>query len=198
MHYNQTATALPLPALLTQWQVKQQTIAQSQLWFFLLTATAVASNSIYYCTVPLVGFGIIAGSTLPRRKAITVLLTMWLVNQLLGFTVRHYPWTFSTFAWGWVMGIGAVLATLLASVKPKFSQKRLSGHLLWLGTMLLTGYIFYELVIWLAGFALGAVEGFTLPILWGIFVGNAMWALALTLIHGIIAWRTSPSVPANL
>ncbi|MGH8001559.1 MAG: hypothetical protein ACREPR_19590, partial [Brasilonema sp.] len=112
MLHHQTATALPLPTGLTQWLFKQQAIAQSQLWFFLLTATGVASNSIYYCTVPLVGFGVIAGSTLPRRKAITVLLTMWLVNQLLGFTVRNYPWMFSTFAWGWVMGIGAVLATL--------------------------------------------------------------------------------------
>jgi hypothetical protein len=35
-----------------------------------------------------------------------------LANQLVGFTVLHYPWTASTFAWGVVLGAVAVLATL--------------------------------------------------------------------------------------
>ena len=82
------------------------------------------SNILYYCTVPLVGIGVLAGTTLPRRRALTVLLTMWFVNQLLGFTVRGYPYTVSTFAWGGVMLLRATLAVLLASLRPIFHHNQ--------------------------------------------------------------------------
>lgn len=187
---NNTKTSINslLPKLSDRWQIASQTIAHSRSWFYLLIALGSMSNVVYTCTVPLVGFGVIAGATLPRRKAVTVILCMWLINQLLGFTIHHYPQTFSTVAWGCVMGFGAVMVTLLSSLKPKFGQARLSKHFLWLGITLLAGYALYEFVIWLAGFFLGGIDGFTLPILWSILMGNAVWAIALGGIHALLVW----------
>jgi hypothetical protein len=167
----------------------QCSVGQSRTWFLALTALAAMSNVIYTCTVPLVGFGAIAGATLSRRKALLVISSMWLVNQVLGFTMRQYPQTFSTFIWGIVMLLGAVLATVLAFF---FTQNKAKGFLNYLsqvGLALVGGYVVYELIIWLAGFALGGVSGFTLPILWQIFVGNAVWAIGLVGIYSLLVWR---------
>ncbi|NJR64103.1 MAG: hypothetical protein HC772_00210 [Leptolyngbyaceae cyanobacterium CRU_2_3] len=125
----------------------------------------------------------------PSTALITV-LSMWLVNQGLGFTIRHYPWTLTTFAWGPVLALGAILVMLLASVKPKLSQQGLTGYGVWLATSLVAGFGVYELVIWLACIVLGGCDSFTPPILWGIFQGNATWAIALIGIHSVLVWQT--------
>ncbi|MBW4553571.1 MAG: hypothetical protein KME35_21025 [Aphanocapsa sp. GSE-SYN-MK-11-07L] len=176
------------PSTVLNWHQGWETIATSRLWFFLLVGLGTMSNVVYTCTVPLVGFGAIAGSTLIRRRAIATAMTMWLVNQMLGFTLHHYPLTLSTFAWGFVLGLGTLLVTLLASMNPPFAQNQTIGHYQWLGIAFAVGFILYELVIWLAGLALGGGEGFTLPILGGILMGNAVWAIALSSIHALWVW----------
>lgn len=172
-----------------RWQIAAQAIAQNRFWFFLLTALGSTSNVVYTCTVPLVGFGVIAGSTLSRKKAVTMITTMWLVNQILGFTIHQYPLTFKTFVWGGVIGLGALLATLFASIKPRFVASELKNHYLWLGIAFVGSYIVYELTILLASFFLGGLKNFTLPILWSIFVGNAAWGIPLALGHGFLIWQ---------
>lgn len=186
MSYLKTITKPRSSEKLDRWQIAEKAIAHNRLWFFLLTALGSASNVVYTCTVPLVGFAAIAGSTLSRNKAITMVLTMWLINQILGFTIHQYPLTFNTFVWGGVLGLGALLATIFASLKPRFVASELKNHCLWLGTALIGGYIVYELTILLAGFFLGGLESFTLPILWSIFIGNAIWGIPLALGHGFL------------
>ena len=170
------------------WQWGSRSLYDSRLWYYGLLAAGSVSNVLYYCTVPLVGIGVLAGTTLPRRRALMVLLTMWLVNQLLGFTVRGYPYTASTFAWGGVMLLGATLAVLLSSVRSAFSHNQ-PRHGLWLALSLLLGFILYELVIWLGGLVLGGVHGFTLSMLAEVLLGNALWGAGLAVIHGALVQR---------
>lgn len=184
-----TITKPRSPEKFDRWQIGAEAIAHNRFWFFLLTALGSASNVVYTCTVPLVGFGVIAGSTLSRKKAVTMVMTMWLVNQILGFTIHQYPLTFKTFVWGGVIGLGALLATLFASLKPRFVASELKNHCLWLGIALIGGYVVYELTILLATLFLGGLESFTLPILWSIFVGNAVWGIPLALGHGFLMWQ---------
>ncbi|MEO0827407.1 MAG: hypothetical protein AAFX95_18685 [Cyanobacteria bacterium J06639_16] len=187
----QTAT------LQTPWQRGSYFLYDSRAWYYGLLAAASTSNVLYYCTVPLVGIGILAGATLPRRKAVVVLLAMWLVNQLLGFTVRGYPYTVSTFTWGGVMLLGALLTVWLAAMRLPFRQDPI-GYSLWLSGCLILGFCLYELVIWLGGFALGGVHGFTLAMLWQIFLGNALWAVLLSGMHGVLAWKQGHSTPSTV
>jgi len=145
---------------------------------------------MYSCTVPLVAFGAIAGATLPRRRALTTVASIWLVNQVLGFGIRQYPWTLSTLSWGLVLGLGAVWVMLFASLKFKLSQNSLSAYGAWLGIALVAGFGIYELTIWLASFVLGGSDSFTLPILWGIFQENTLWTISLIAIHSLLVWDT--------
>ena len=181
----------------SRWSWGARSLYYSQLWYYGLLAAGSISNILYYCTVPLVGIGVLAGTTLPQRRALTVLLTLWFVNQLLGFTVRGYPYTISTFAWGGVMLLGAILAVLLASLRPVFRHDQLR-HGLWLTLSLLLGFSIYELVIWLGGLALGGVHGFTIPILAEVLLGNALWGGGLAAVHwGLVQhwmrWQDAPS-----
>ncbi|MDV2994821.1 MAG: hypothetical protein N4J56_004475 [Chroococcidiopsis sp. SAG 2025] len=91
-----------------------------------------------------------------------------------GFTIRQYPQTFSTFTWGVVMLLGAMLATVLAFFLTQNKAKGFLNYLGQVGVTLVGEYMVYELVIWLAGFALGGAAGLTLPLLWQIFVSNAV------------------------
>jgi len=186
-----------LTTLESSWQWGSRSLYDSRLWYYGLLAAGSISNVLYFCTVPLVGIGVLAGTTLPRRRALTVLLTMWFVNQLLGFTVRGYPYTVSTFAWGGVMLLGAILSVLLASLRPAFHHTPLR-HGLWLTLSLLLGFCLYELVIWLGGLALGGVHGFTLSVLAEILLGNALWGGGLAAVHwGLVQrwmrWQDAPS-----
>jgi hypothetical protein len=170
------------------WQQGCRAIAHSRFWFVLLLSLATVSNVIYTCTVPLAGVGAIAGSTLPRRRALQVILSMWFVNQLLGFTVRQYPWTLSTFVWGPILLLGAVLSGVLAWQKPRFSQRGFTGYSAWLTFALVAGFVVYQLVIAIASLGMGGLEHFTPQIVWDVFRGNAIWAIALTIVHSVLVW----------
>ncbi len=181
----------------TPWQWRSRSLYDSRLWYYGLLAAGSLSNVLYYCTVPLVGVGVLAGTTLPRRRALTVLLTMWCVNQFLGFTMRGYPYAVSTFAWGGVMLLGATLAVCLASVRPAFDHDQ-RHHGRWLALSLFLGFAIYELVIWLGGLALGGVHGFTLRVLGEILLGNVLWGGGLAAVHWALVqrwvrWQDAPS-----
>ena len=82
------------------------------LWLALLVSASVAFSLGFACAVPLAAFAAAAALTLSRADALALIFLVWLANQLVGFSVLGYPWTVSTFAWGVVLGVVAVLATL--------------------------------------------------------------------------------------
>ncbi|MEM6502947.1 MAG: hypothetical protein AAF685_14055 [Cyanobacteria bacterium P01_C01_bin.89] len=112
--------------------------------------------------------------------------------------MRGYPYTVSTFAWGGVMLLGATLAVLLSSMRSTFSHNQ-TRHGLWLTLSLLLGFVLYELVIWLGGWVLGGVHGFTPAILAEILLGNALWGGGLAVVHGALVQRWMPlkDAPSN-
>ena len=84
------------------------------IWLTLLVAASVAFSLGFACAVPLAAFAAAAALTLSSADALVLILLVWLANQLVGFSVLGYPWTVSTFAWGMVLGVVAVLATLVS------------------------------------------------------------------------------------
>ncbi len=103
---------------------------------------------------PFVCLGIIAGATLPRRRAIVTATTVWLANQFCGYTLHNYPRTFNCLAWGLVLLAGTLLVTLLSGYKPLFSQGALAHHYFRLTGTFIGGLILFEFVILGAGFLL--------------------------------------------
>ena len=54
--------------------------------------------------------------SLPRRDALLLTVALWLVNQIIGFTVLHYPLDGMTLTWGAILGGVAILSTIAAQM----------------------------------------------------------------------------------
>jgi len=177
------------PTLSSRWSMGCRAIAQGKSWGFLLTVLGSASSAIYPHP-PLVSFASIAGVTLTPKKALLVAMAIWLINQVYGYSLRDYPRTIDSFAWGLGMGLGTLLVTLLAAKRPKFSRERVSGHFLWLGATIVGGFVLFEGLILLFGLLLGSEHSLTLSLLGRLFVKEVIWAIALGLGHMFLVRRS--------
>ncbi|NJL42390.1 MAG: hypothetical protein HC856_08540 [Pseudanabaena sp. RU_4_16] len=175
----------------TQWNESCRAIAYGRFWTIFLVCVGSISNLVYTCTLPFACLGVIAGMTLPRRRAIAAAFLIWTANQACGFTIHNYPHTLSCYAWGIVLLMGTLLITYLANQKPIFTNGAIVPHYLRLGGWLIGGFILFQLVILFAGMALSTSP--TAPdVLWQILAGNSLWTAGLTLAHGFLVWdRTS-------
>jgi hypothetical protein len=167
---------------LNLWQVARGAIASSKWWQTFLIVVGSAS-SIVYPHVPLVGLAAVAGNTLTRKKALVSVTSIWFANQLYGFIIRQYPKTLESLAWGLVMGLGIFTVTWLVTLQPKFSRNNWQGYLLWLAISIVGGYAIYQGSIVLIAQLMGG-HGLSSAILWGIFVKDVVWAVALSTVHG--------------
>ena len=161
----------------------------SRRWLLILIFLGAFSCTMNLCTVPLVGFAAIAVSTLSRRQGVICLSVIWAVNQGLGFGLRGYPLDMSTVAWGVVMLGGALFALVLGhaiqrggSTRPLTRPANFATRV---ASPLLTGFLAYELILWLANFQLGTVGGFAPAVLGSVLLTNGLWALGLSLVFGV-------------
>ncbi|CBN56575.1 MULTISPECIES: hypothetical protein [Kamptonema] len=189
MNFVQSLTIPTNENLSAQWRLGCRSLSQGIFWQALLITVGSLSNLTYTCTLPFVCLGVIAGTTLTRRRAIVTATTIWFANQLCGYTLHNYPRTFNCFAWGLVLLTGTLLVTMLASYKPLFSQGTIAQNYLRMGGRLTGGFVLFELVILLAGLLLEGKCVLTLPILWSIFAGNVVWLSALAIAHGFLVWE---------
>lgn len=80
-------TAIPQSS---QWSITWNRVASDRRWTFLLIAMGVFS-SIIYPHPPFVAFGAVAGTTLKPKRAVLIAMSIWLMNQVYGYTVRQFP-----------------------------------------------------------------------------------------------------------
>ncbi|MBF2055983.1 MAG: hypothetical protein IGQ45_01925 [Cyanobacterium sp. T60_A2020_053] len=168
------------------WVNCQKTVNNSSIWFFSLLALGSFSNVVFTCALPLVGFGALASTSLSKSKAIITILLMWLVNQVIGFTMRDYPLDFSTFAWGVVILLGGLLATMFGLFRFERYSSSFRQYLISIFASLMIGYIAYQAMIWVGGAVLGGLHGFNLAVLWQVFSVNALWTIALMVVHNVL------------
>ncbi|HHP7230048.1 MAG TPA: hypothetical protein ACFCUY_04225 [Xenococcaceae cyanobacterium] len=169
------------------WQIALEATAKSNWWQMFLIAVGSAS-SVIYPHVPLVGFAAVAGNTLTRNKALISAMSIWFANQLYGFAIRAYPKTLESLMWGLVMGLGILAVTWLVTLQPKFSRRNFRGYLIWLAISFISSYAIYQGSIVLVAQWMGG-HGFSSAILWGIFLKNFIWAMALFGVYGCILLR---------
>jgi len=71
-------------------------------------------------------------------------MAIWLVNQVLGFTVLGYPWTVDTMLWGFAIGATALLAAVLASAVMRL---RLGDNVIAIGAAFVVAFAAYGRVV---------------------------------------------------
>jgi hypothetical protein len=138
-------------------------------WLALLVTASVTFTLGFACAVPFAAFGAIAAMTLKPRDALLLSTTVWLVNQVIGFTILHYPWDASALTWGAVLGAVAVLNTIAAQAVIRW-RGRVGASLAGFAA----AFIAYEGGLYLVSATwLGGTENFTVVIVTRILAINA-------------------------
>jgi len=168
------------PLFVKGWQA----IAYSRLWAMILLAVGVAS-SLTSAHAPLAAFATVAGLTLPRPRAIGMVMAIWLVNQGLGFTLWRYPLEQTAIAWGLIMGLGAFLAVLLSSRRPVLMQQTWGGYCRWGAVAFIGSVVLYQGLILLAFPLLSSGHSMGWGLVGKLVLKQGMWAGGLAAAHAL-------------
>jgi hypothetical protein len=152
------------------------------LWLALLVAASTVFSLGLACAVPLAAFAAAAALSLSRRDALLLIVLVWLANQVVGFTLLGYPWDASTFAWGAVLGVVAILATLAGwGIAGRLAN---AGRAFTPAATFLAAFAVYEATLFaVSASMLGGTEIYTLAIQGRIFVINAAAFIGLLALH---------------
>ena len=129
------------------------------LWIGLVCVASIALSRAFACATPFAALATVAAFTLRGRDAIALVLSVWLVNQLVGFGLMHYPLLPSTFAWGAAIGVAALAALAAAG---SLKQLRLPAAIA-LPLALLAAYGAYELALFGTSLLLASGPGAFAP-----------------------------------
>jgi hypothetical protein len=142
------------------------------LWLGSLVAASVVFGVGLACAAPLAAFAAAAALSLSRRGALLLITLVWLANQLVGFTVLHYPWTASTFTWGVVLGAVVILATLAGQwIADRLADARRAFTVM--ATFLIAFAVYEAALFAVSATWLGGTEIYTAAIQGQIFAINA-------------------------
>jgi hypothetical protein len=135
----------------------------------LLAASSVALTLGFACALPLAAFATISALLFKPRAAVIAVLTVWLMNQIIGFSFLHYPTDASTIAWGVALGVIGLLSLGAAFL----ALSRLAGLVGMLASFL-AAFVVYEGAVYVVCLSSGTgVGSFTAPIMTRIFLINA-------------------------
>jgi hypothetical protein len=152
------------------------------LWLALLVAASVVFSLGLACAVPLAAFAAAAALSLSRRDALLLIVLVWLANQLVGFTLLDYPWTASAFAWGAVLCVAALLATLAGQwIAGRFANAH--GAFTATATFLAAFAVYEAALFAVSATLLGGTEIYTAAIQGRIFAINAAAFVGLLALH---------------
>ncbi|WOJ88477.1 hypothetical protein RZS28_11640 [Methylocapsa polymorpha] len=151
------------------------------IWIALLVAASIAFTLGFACATPFAAFAAAAALTMTRRNALFLVGLVWLANQGVGFGVLHYPWTADCLAWGFGLGVVALLSTLAAEFGAKHfiaADRTVASTAAFLSAFALhEGLLFMASIIFQSG-----VEAYAPAIVGRIFAINAVAFLGLLVV----------------
>jgi hypothetical protein len=145
--------------------------------FALMTISCALASFALACATPFAAFAVVTAACVPARPAFLVVTGAWLVNQTIGFGVKHYPIDANTIAWGFAIGAAALAATGASGLALR-SMPSLRTPLA-LALSLVCAYAAYEAVLLAATPFLGGASAFTPAIVARIGLTNGAWLIGL-------------------
>ncbi len=152
---------------------KQATTA-ALIWTAILGATSIFGSYFFACVFPFAAIATLAALTLDVRRGALLVGASWLANQIVGFTLMHYPQEFSTVALGMSLGLGALAAYGVAG----FVLRRIAQPLGTLGA-LVSAFVAYQLVIYVGALGFGGADNFSAAIIRAVALNDALWFAGL-------------------
>jgi hypothetical protein len=168
-------------------------VAEAIAWPAVLGLVTVAGSLAASCMTPFAALAVMVAATLPTGRAVSTLVAIWLVNQLIGFTVLGYPHSLPALASGLSLlagGLAALLVATLAGVRSGSPPRLIVGFVL--------GFAVQELVIYAADLVIGGTETFAPRYMVPIALAEAVWfAILVGLSAGLqrLAPRLAPHAP---
>lgn len=92
-----------------------------------------------------------------------------------------------------MLGLGTLIVTALALLRPTFSQKTLRGYCLWVGAIALGGFAVFESLILAVDWLLTGSHTLTWAIAQGILINTTIWTIALAVLYLVFIRFTTPS-----
>lgn len=151
------------------------------IWLILLLLSSLVFSLGFACATPLAAFGAIAAVAFSRRDALILSGAVWLVNQVIGYTVLRYPWGVTSVSWGLFLGG----ATIIASVSSRWIYRHSkTPYFLRLVAAFIAAFAVFEVSLYaVALFVPGGVQDFTTDIVVRIFAINGGAFLGLLALH---------------
>lgn len=135
---------------------------------FMLVVVAAVACSLLGCAVPFAALAAAAATYCSLRTGVLVVVTAVVLNQVLGFTVHHYPRDPATIAWGVAIGVAA-----LASFGAARLLRRASP------AAFVAAFVILEAVLMLFSLRLGDWGAYAPAVLLPLLLVNAAWFAAI-------------------
>lgn len=150
------------------------------LWIALVIALATLGSFAYACAAPLAAVAALAALTLGRTEGLVLVIAAWLVNQGVGYLLLSYPHTFTSYAWGVAIGVGAVIGYFAA----RAVMRRDISALIGLPFVFFAAFVFYQAGMFASAMTFTQAESaFSTAIVSEVFVINAVAFAGFVLVH---------------
>jgi hypothetical protein len=164
------------------------------LWSAVLGLTAAVGSYGLACVFPFAALAALAAVTLPTRQAAGLLGAMWLVNQVIGFTLLSYPHDGQAVAWGAIIGVAAFAGLAAAKMAYGAEKKLVSLRTV---AALAASIIAYQAVMFVGAYVMNGFESSTAAIVADVARNDVMWfaglaALRFALNASLPRWFAAP------
>lgn len=161
--------------------------ARRWLWILLLTAASVFVTLGMACVTPFAALATLAALHMSRRDGLSLIAIAWIADQAVGYGLLQYPRTVSSFAWGVVLGVAAILA--LVAARALCNRLRARG-LVTAGAAAFAGaFVAYQAVLFAATTVLASgSEAFSLPIVGWVLRVNLLSLAGLLILYRLAVW----------
>ena len=167
------------------------TATSALIWTAVLGASAIFGSYFFACVLPFAAIATISALTLNVRRGAALVVATWFANQVVGFTLMHYPQTLDTYALGLSLGFGALAAYAVARAVLRAGRTPLRT-----AAALGGSFVSYQLVIYLGALGFGGVENFSPAIIGGVALNDAIWFVLLAALH-VSLTRIAPTLFAG-
>lgn len=150
------------------------------LWIAGIAALCVGGSYVYACAAPFAAIAALAALKMDRTSGLALVVVAWLANQAIGFAVLDYPHTASTYAWGLVIGVAAVIG--FAAARAITSAEK--APLLTGVAAFAASFVFYQTGLYAVSFILGGSEyAFSLEVVGYVLRVNVVAFAGLLILH---------------
>ncbi len=160
-------------------------VASRWVWVGLTAIASVFLSIQLQCVLPFAALAAIGVLDLRRSEALTLVGLAWGINQVLGYTVLGYPHEVQSYAWGLMIGLGAVAAVFAGEPVRELLSKQ--TYAVRAAAVLAIGYAAYEAVLFSARVVLPASDvAFSMRVVVEYGVVNAVAFVALVGLHAVL------------